>query len=53
LLDEARIDALQAVVRVTYRDRLATADLADPQFAEECRIARSEIVRVLGLDRLV
>ncbi|MEL7109960.1 MAG: N-succinylarginine dihydrolase [Pseudomonadota bacterium] len=53
LLDDARIDALQAVVRVTYRERLATADLADPQFAEECRIARSEIVRVLGLDRLV
>ncbi|MEM9573375.1 MAG: N-succinylarginine dihydrolase [Pseudomonadota bacterium] len=52
LLDEARIDALQAVVRVTYRDRLSSADLADPKFAEECRVARSEVMRVLGLDRL-
>ena len=53
LLDEAKIDALQAVVRATYRDRLATADLADPKFAEECIAARTELLRVLDLETLI
>lgn len=52
LLDEARIDALQAVVRKTYRDRLAPEDLADPAFADECRIARKELLKVLDLEEL-
>lgn len=53
LLDEAKIDALQTVVRATYRDRLATADLADPAFAEECYTARTELLRALDLETLI
>ena len=53
LLDEAKIDALQDVVRRTYRDRLSSADLADPAFAEECRKARAELLRVLDLETLI
>ena len=49
LLDEARIDALQAVVRKHYRDELSPADLADPLFAEECLAARQAILDVLNL----
>lgn len=52
LLDEARIDALQAVVRETYRDRLAPEDLADLAFANECRRAREALLEVLDLDGL-
>ncbi|MEL7031584.1 MAG: N-succinylarginine dihydrolase [Pseudomonadota bacterium] len=53
LLDDAKIDALQAVVRANYRDRLSTADLADPAFAEECRVARTELLRALDLETLI
>lgn len=53
LLDEAKIDALQAVVRETYRDRLSVADLADPRFAEECLQARERLLRVLDLGALI
>lgn len=49
ILDEARIVALQAVVRATYRDRLSPADLADPAFAQECETARGGLLGVLGL----
>jgi succinylarginine dihydrolase len=52
LLDEERIDDLQACVRATYRDRLTPADLADPAFADECRIAREALLEVLELDAL-
>jgi len=52
LLTEACIDALQAVVRKTYRDRLAPEDLADPAFADECRLAREGLLEVLGLEEL-
>ncbi len=53
LLDEARIDALQNVVRTTYRDRLTTAAMADPDFVDECRTARSKLLDVLGLECLI
>ena len=53
LLDEAKIDALQAVVRATYRDELAVADLADPAFADECFHARRELLKVLDLETLI
>ena len=49
-LDEAKIDALQAVVREHYRDELSPADLADPAFAEECMDARDAILKVLQLE---
>lgn len=52
LLTDDRIDALQAVVRKTYRDRLAPEDLADPAFADECRIAREAVLNVLELGEL-
>lgn len=53
LLDEAKIDALQDVVRKTYRDRLSATDLGDPKFANECRIAREGLLHVLDLERLI
>jgi len=52
LLTEKRIDALQAVVRKAYRDRLAPEDLADLSFADECRIAREALLKVLDLEEL-
>ncbi|MEO0449907.1 MAG: N-succinylarginine dihydrolase [Pseudomonadota bacterium] len=53
LLDEAQIDALQEIVRATYRDRLSPDDLADPDFAEECFAARDALLRCLGLNRMI
>ncbi len=53
LLDEARIDALQDVVRATYRDRLSARDLADPAFVNECLTARERLLQVLDLERLI
>lgn len=52
LLTDERIDALQAVIRKTYRDRLAPEDLADLSFADECRIAREALLDVLNLEEL-
>ena len=52
LLDEELIDELQDAVRRTYRDRLSPADLTDPAFADECRIAREELLTILELDDL-
>ncbi|MFN4184946.1 MAG: N-succinylarginine dihydrolase [Hyphomonas sp.] len=52
LLDEELIDELQDAVRRTYRDRLSPADLADPAFADECRLAREELLAILELDDL-
>jgi succinylarginine dihydrolase len=49
LLDIARIEALEGVVRKHYRDRLAPDDLADPALIEESRSALDEIGQVLGL----
>ncbi len=49
ILDEARISALEAIVRRRYRDRLAVADLADPALLDEGRAALDEIGQVLGL----
>ena len=52
LLDEEKIDALQRVVRETYRDRLSAEDLADPDFAVECQTARERLLQVLDLEEL-
>ncbi len=52
LLDEAKIDALQSVVRDTYRDRLSAEDLANPDFAIECQTARERLLQVLDLEEL-
>lgn len=52
LLDEDLIDELQACVRAAYRDRLAPSDLADPMFADECRLAREALLDILDLGSL-
>jgi succinylarginine dihydrolase len=49
LVDEARIDALETIVRRHYRDRLAPADLADPLLLDESRAALEAIGNVLNL----
>lgn len=51
-LNDAVIDALQSAVRDHYRDRLQAADLADPDFADECRAAREALLTILGLEML-
>lgn len=53
LLNDARIDDLQTVVRDTYRDRLSVSDLADPNFIDECLHARERLLRVLDLEQLI
>jgi len=53
IMDETKIDALQDIVRRTYRDRLSPADLADPAFASDCQIAREALLEALGLSGLV
>ncbi|MEM0985221.1 MAG: N-succinylarginine dihydrolase [Pseudomonadota bacterium] len=52
MLDEARIGALQDVVSNHYRDSLAPADLADPDFMVEALEAYEAIVAQLGLPSL-
>lgn len=49
IVDEAKISALEAVVRKRYRDRLAPADLADPALVDECRAALDAIGDILKL----
>lgn len=53
MLDDAKINALQDVVKRTYRAQLAPTDLADPNFAGECINARAELLKVLELDALI
>jgi succinylarginine dihydrolase len=52
LLNDDKIDALQAVVSAHYRDQLTPGDLADPAFADECRTAREALLETLGLASL-
>jgi succinylarginine dihydrolase len=49
ILDEAKLSALEGIVRRRYRDRLALADLADPSLLDESRTALDEIGQVLKL----
>jgi succinylarginine dihydrolase len=49
LFDDELDQALVACVSTRYRDRVTVDDLADPLFAEECRVALDEITKVLGL----
>jgi len=51
-LDEALHARLAAWVARHYRDRLAPADLADPQLLGECRAALDELTGILGLGPL-
>jgi succinylarginine dihydrolase len=49
LATPALIARLEAWVNKHYRDRLAPADLADPELAEESRRALDELTQVMGL----
>jgi succinylarginine dihydrolase len=49
ILDEARIAALEDIVRRRYRDRLEIGDLADPSLLNESRAALQEIGEALKL----
>jgi succinylarginine dihydrolase len=49
LLDDARYEALRACIAARYRDRVTLADLVDPRFVDECRVALDEITAILGL----
>ena len=49
LLDEGRIEGLEAWVRRHYRDRLNVEDLADPALLRESRTALDELTGLLGL----
>ena len=48
-LDGALFAELDACVRRHYRDRLAPADLADPQLLDDSRRALDELTRILAL----
>ena len=48
----ARLDALETWVRRHYRDRLALADLADPDLLDESRRALDELTGILDLPGL-
>jgi succinylarginine dihydrolase len=49
LLDDDRYQALRACIAARYRDRVTLADLVDPRFVDECRVALDEITAILGL----
>jgi succinylarginine dihydrolase len=49
VLDEPKIDALEAWVRAHYRDALAPEDLADPKLLDESRTALDALTQLLGL----
>jgi succinylarginine dihydrolase len=49
VLDDAKVTALEGIVRQHYREELTPADLADPLLLEESRRALDGISAVLGL----
>lgn len=49
LLDEAKIAALEALVRKHYRDRLTMDDLRDPAFMEEAFSALDSLTKLLSM----
>jgi succinylarginine dihydrolase len=52
LFDDTLLGDLTRIVEKRYRDRVTLDDLADPAFAEECRVALDEITGTLGLGSL-
>ncbi len=50
LLGENKIDALQEVVRSTYRETLHPDELSEPRLVADCKTATEEIYRVLNLE---
>jgi succinylarginine dihydrolase len=49
MMNDALFATLNGWVERHYRDRIAPADLADPQLLVECRTALDELTRILGL----
>ncbi|KZE27265.1 N-succinylarginine dihydrolase [Crenobacter luteus] len=49
MMNDALFETLNGWVERHYRDRLAPADLADPQLLVECRTALDELTGILGL----
>jgi succinylarginine dihydrolase len=49
ILDEAKIAALEDVVKRHYRDRLSPADLGGPRLLDESRAALDAFSQILGL----
>jgi succinylarginine dihydrolase len=49
MLDDRNYLALRTCIEARYRDRVTLADLEDPGFVDECRIALDEITAILGL----
>jgi succinylarginine dihydrolase len=49
LVDESRLDALEAWTDRHHRDRLEPGDLADPALLAESRAALDDLTRLLGL----
>lgn len=49
LLDDGKIDALEAWVKKHYRDRLTPKDLKDPAFMEGALSAIDALTRILGM----
>ncbi len=49
LLDDALASALERWIETHYRDRLAPADLSDPELLFECRHALDELTGILRL----
>lgn len=50
LVTDARLTALETLVRERYRDRLTIADLTDPEFARESLETYGALMNVLGLE---
>lgn len=49
LMDEIKIQALEAWVKKHYRDAIARDDLGDPSLMMECRTALDELTQLLSL----
>jgi succinylarginine dihydrolase len=52
LADEAKLDAMAALIAAHWPERIAPADLADPALAEEIEAARRALYRSLHLEEL-
>ncbi len=49
LLDEARLDALERLVERWWPERIAPADLGNPDLMDQCRAARRALLDALGI----
>ena len=52
MVDDQRLDALEAWANKNYRDRLAPEDICDPQLLNESNTALDELTQILDLGSL-